>query len=111
MTKTRKATARRSHPGTAVTALLAAFLAVAELAADSIRCGQKVVRSGDSPAMLLRHCGEPQYRGRGYADVMTADGRRSVRVEQWHYKLSERSLERVVLIYRGEVVAVKTGGR
>jgi hypothetical protein len=82
-----------------------------ELFADSMRCGRKVVRSGDSPATLLRHCGEPRYRGHSHAEVQTKDGTRNVKVEQWHYKLSERSLERIVLIYRGEIVAMETGGR
>lgn len=94
--------------------LVAAILLLAcgtELAADSMRCGRKVVRNGDSPSTLLEHCGEPRYRGRGFADVETKDGRRSVKVEQWHYKRGERSLERIVLIYRGEIVAVETGSR
>lgn len=95
----------------AITVVVAGALAIQSLAADSMRCGQKVVRSGDSPATLIKHCGEPIYRGRGYADVPTSDGKRNVRVEQWHYKLGERSLERIVLIYRGEVVAVRTGSR
>lgn len=79
--------------------------------ADSMRCGRKVIRNGDSPATLLKHCGEPIWRGKADADVSTPEGRRHVRVEQWHYKPSERSLERIVLIYRGEVVAVETGSR
>jgi hypothetical protein len=87
------------------------ILLAQSLAADSIRCGRKVVREGDSPATLLAHCGEPLYRGKGYADVKTAEGKRSVRVEQWHYKQSERSLERIVLVYRGAVVGVQTGSR
>lgn len=82
-----------------------------ELFADSMRCGRKVVRSGDSPATLLQHCGEPRYRAHAHADVQTKDGTRNVKVEQWHYKLNERSLERIVLIYRGEIVSVETGGR
>lgn len=87
------------------------FLAAGEVKADSMRCGRKVIRSGDSPAKLLQHCGEPHYRGKGYADVDTGSGRRHVRVELWHYKRDKRSLERIVLVYRGEVVAIETGGR
>ena len=84
---------------------------VAELKADSMRCGQKVVRTGDSPSVLLDRCGEPRHRGKAYAEVKTEEGLRRVRVDQWFYKKSERSLERVVLIYRGEIVRVETGGR
>ena len=91
--------------------LFLACLVSFELFADSMRCGRKVVRSGDSPATLLQHCGEPRYRGHTHAEVQTRDGTRNVKVEQWHYKPNERSLERIVLIYRGEIVAVETGGR
>lgn len=90
---------------------LAACLGVQSAAADSMRCGRKVVRNGDSAATLLEHCGEPRYRARTNAEIETSDGRRNVKVEQWHYKQSERSLERIVLIYRGAIVAVRTGRR
>jgi len=103
---------RRVGPGRLAILVLALACTLAQqLAADSMRCGRKVVRTGDSPAALLEHCGEPKYRGRGYAEVNTKDGRQAVKVEQWHYKRSERSLERIVLIYRGEIVAVETGSR
>jgi len=82
-----------------------------DLVADSMRCGRKVIRDGDSPALLLELCGEPLYRGRAHADVDTGSGVRSVKVEQWHYKLSERGFERIVQIYQGEIVAIETGGR
>lgn len=84
---------------------------VADVHADSMRCGRKVIRTGDSPSALLERCGEPLHRSRAYARVKTVDGMKEVRVERWHYKKSERSLERIVMIYRGEVVAVETGRR
>jgi hypothetical protein len=81
------------------------------LAADSMRCGRKVLRTGDSSAMLQRHCGSPLYKDSGKETVKLDEGRRSVRVERWHYKKSSRSLERIVMVYRGRVVAMETGGR
>lgn len=91
--------------------LILGIVFAAEAAADSMRCGRKVIRTGDTPATLIAHCGEPRYRGRGYAEVDTDEGRRSVKVEQWHYKAGETSLERIVLVYRGEIVGVETGDR
>lgn len=79
--------------------------------ADSMRCGRKVVRNGDSPSRLLLYCGEPSYKGRGVAEVRTQEGRKSVKVEQWHYNPGKGSLKRVVLVYQGEIVGVKTAGR
>jgi hypothetical protein len=79
--------------------------------ADSFRCGRKVVRSGDTLEELLQRCGEPRQRGSGYESIWLPDGQQRVRVERWHYKLGGRKLERVVLLYRGQIVAVRTGPR
>lgn len=87
-------------------------VAMAEMAlADSMRCGRKVVRNGDSPSRLLLYCGEPSYKGRGVAEVKTPEGRKRVKVEQWHYNPGKGALKRVVLVYQGEIVGVKTAGR
>ena len=92
-------------------ALILFSLGPAELFADSFRCGRKVVRTGDSSSVLLQKCGEPRFKDRTYEEVKLSDGRKNVRVERWHYKKSARSLSRSVLIYRGNIVAIETGGR
>jgi len=79
--------------------------------ADSFRCGRKVVRSGDSSSTVLQNCGKPLSKDSGYERVRLEDGQKKVRVERWHYKKTSRSLERVVMIYRGRVVAIETGQR
>ena len=81
------------------------------LQADSIRCGRKVIRTGDSSSLLLKKCGQPDSKDRGVEQVKLDEGRKKVRVERWHYQKSSRSLSRAVWIYRGKVVAVDTGGR
>lgn len=101
----------RKRAALTVLALIVVLLTSQIAFADSFRCGRKVIRSGDSPATLMRYCGEPSYRGRGYADVDTGDGQRQVKVEQWHYKLGERSLEHIVYVYRGRIVGVEVGRR
>lgn len=103
--------ARKTATAFAVITFLSQIFIATSLFADSIRCGRKVVRTGDSPAALLERCGEPRYRGKAYARVKTKDGMKEVRVDQWHYKKNARSLERIVMIYRGAVVRVETGGR
>lgn len=82
-----------------------------ELNADSFRCGRKVVRTGDSSALLLQQCGEPRFKDRAYEEVRLKDGRKNVRVERWHYKKSARSFSRAVLIYRGNIVGIEIGAR
>ncbi|MDX1554397.1 MAG: DUF2845 domain-containing protein [Xanthomonadales bacterium] len=100
-----------AHAELTSTVVVLGLVFAQSLAADSLRCGRKVVRSGDSPATLIAACGEPLYRGKAEVAIETGSGKRNVRADSWHYKLSERSLERIVLIYRGEIVAVETGGR
>ena len=94
-------------------AALAAFLAVgvAELAADSYRCGRKLIMVGDSVADVLRVCGEPEHRDKGYQKIKIKGSYRDTRVERWYYKKSRRSLGRVVIFYRGQVHGIEVGGR
>ena len=82
-----------------------------QASADSLRCGRKVVRTGDSSKILLKHCGEPLSKSSGQEFVRISGGVKEVRVKQWHYKKSTRSLEQVIWVYQGRVVAIKSGGR
>lgn len=79
--------------------------------ADSIRCSGKIIRTGDSSAAVLQKCGKPRSKDRGSENVRTPGGQKEVRVERWHYKKSSRSLGRIVMIYKGRVVAIETGDR
>ena len=82
-----------------------------EVAADSYRCAQKLIRNGDSTADLLQRCGKPSYKDRGYANIKVDGVYRNTKVERWHYKKSQRSLGRVVLVYRGHIRGIEIGGR
>jgi len=79
--------------------------------ADSFRCKKKVIRSGDSSSALLQKCGQPRFKDSGYEKVRLSEGDVKVRVQRWHYKKSSRSLERIVMVYRGQVVAIRSGQR
>ena len=81
------------------------------LAADGIRCGRKLVHVGDSASELLRACGEPVHKDRGRQTVSVRGVKKETSVERWYYKKSSRSLERVVMMYQGKVVAVEIGSR
>lgn len=82
-----------------------------EVAADSYRCGRKLVRSGDSPADVLRVCGQPLRKDRSYEKVQEGGAVKSLPVERWYYRQGRRSLEHMVIIYRGKVVAITAGSR
>lgn len=76
---------------------------------DSYRCGRKIIRSGDTAAQLLRVCGEPLHKDRGQETISVDGARQKVRVERWYYRQSRRSLEHVIMLHRGKVVAVDVG--
>ncbi len=90
---------------------LVGLLLSASISADSFRCGRQVVRSGDSQSQLLSTCGEPQRRDSAQEALWIGSSQKTVKVHRWYYKNSGRSLERVVLLYQGEVVAVRSGKR
>ena len=82
-----------------------------DAAADSYRCSRKIVRTGDPVSRLLQICGEPRFKSSGYSQIKI-DGRlERVTVKRWHYKKGSRSLEHIVLIYRGKIAAIEVGGR
>ena len=79
--------------------------------ADSYRCGRQLIRTGDSAADVLQVCGEPRYKDRGQATLRLGGAEKSASVERWYYKKSRRSLEHIVLLHKGRVVAIEVGGR
>lgn len=90
---------------------LVGFLLSASVSADSFRCGRKVVRDGDDQSKLLSACGEPQRRDSAQEPLWSGSSQKTVTVHRWYYKSSGRSLERVVVLHQGKIVAVRTGKR
>ena len=91
--------------------ILGAILLANDVAADSYRCGRKVVRTGDSVSRLLHVCGEPRLRSKGRGEIDVQGVRKQASVQRWHYKKSSRSLEHIVLIHDGKIAAIEVGGR
>ena len=80
-------------------------------AADSMRCGDRLVTDG-APAVLVRAlCGEPDARERwpvhAYRDGLhhVADD-----AEQWTYNFGSSRLLHVLQFRRGRLVAIETDG-
>jgi hypothetical protein len=94
-----------------VGSILALLLVCQDLAADGIRCGRKLVHVGDSAGALIRACGAPAHKDRGRQTVSVQGVKKETNVERWYYKKNSRSLEHVVMIYQGKVVAVEVGSR
>jgi hypothetical protein len=93
-------------------ALLAlALCAVAPAWADSLRCGRSLVSTGDTVAELREACGEPRVTEPGtYQRFGLARGK-PVRVQRWRYRRAKGRYEGIVVVYRGEVVAIERGER
>lgn len=87
------------------------LLATSDIAADSYRCGRKLIRTGDSSGDLLRICGEPQYKDRGTEKIYANGKTVNVRVERWYYRKNSRSVERIVMLQGGRIVAIELGSR
>jgi hypothetical protein len=94
-------------------ALVLSLLAFASesLQADSFRCGRKLVSTGDTSGELVRACGEPRHKDRGYKKIRVDSTSKKVSVERWYYKKSARSLEHIIVLYQGRIAAVDVGGR
>jgi hypothetical protein len=69
------------------------------VSADSIRCGRKVIRSGDSSAELMQKCGEPQSRDSAQEELWLNRTQQKVRVGGGIQ--ARRQADAVVLVYRG----------
>ena len=82
-----------------------------QLLADSYRCGRKLIRTGDSAADVLRVCGQPEYKDSGQEELWFQGRRQRLSVKRWYYRKSRRSLQHVVLLHRGKVLAVEVTGR
>ena len=87
------------------------FFLAETVRADSYRCGRKLIHSGDSTSEVLRVCGEPHFKDRGVERIEIDGVRKDIRVHRWYYRKSRRSLEHVVLIYRGRVRGIEVRGR
>ncbi|EIU1681658.1 DUF2845 domain-containing protein [Pseudomonas aeruginosa] len=76
----------RSLPRSGLVALLS-LLPLAHAQADSLRCGSRLVSTGDSSADVLARCGEPRSRDSlGYRELVGEWGKRyEVEVQEWVY--------------------------
>lgn len=104
-------TRRRPIIGAARLAVVLTMLCAAWAEADSYRCGRKLIRTGDSMADVLRVCGKPLFKDRGEAALRLDGVSQRVSVQRLYYRQGRRSLQHVVLIHKGRVVAIETGSR
>ena len=84
----------------AVTTFLAAFLLPVVAFGADMRCGQYLIRVGDTKVDVIRRCGEPYFRQL----ISGADERT---VEQWFYIPARTQFQRIVTFRGTRVVGIE----
>lgn len=89
--------------------LFTALAAISSMAAaDSLRCGNRFVSTGDYSAEILLACGEPLYREHvGYAHR----GEDHVLIEHWTYSRGPGQFLRILVIRGGRLQRIEDGDR
>ena len=86
--------------------LLAAILISNSTAADSFRCGKKLVKQGDSSSSLIKKCGKP-VRKFNSKESVTDHGRQSmVAVSNWVYERNGKK-DMIVSVRSGTIIKVE----
>jgi hypothetical protein len=86
--------------------LVCSFLAFAPAAAaDSMRCGDRLVRTGAFAGDVLAACGEPNYSDRAFVPPDYIDEE-----EQWHYDFGPQRFVQALRFRRGRLIAIESGG-
>lgn len=101
-------------------AALAALGFSTPAAADTMRCGSRLVSDGDSIDKVLALCGEPTSRSRTWivrqprfsvgSNEYSFPGREDVPVDLWTYDLGPNKLVRRLRFIAGELQTVETLG-
>ncbi|MGH8579028.1 MAG: DUF2845 domain-containing protein [Gammaproteobacteria bacterium] len=76
-------------------------LAGGVLADDSFRCGNHLVKAGDTKLAVMEKCGPPVLKE-------TVSGANEARVEKWHYRPSSRSFERILTFTGARLIDIDT---
>lgn len=71
--------------------------------ADSWRCGQRLVKTGDSPAAVRTRCGEPEFRDRVRISIREQGKRQTVSAQRWFYRQGRRRYGKHLIFYAGEL--------
>jgi hypothetical protein len=100
----------------AALALLA--VAASPAAADTMRCGSRLISDGDAIEQVLESCGEPATRTRTWIQrqprfelggrEIPFEGREDVPVDVWIYDFGSSRLQRRVRFVAGRVQSIQT---
>ncbi|GAC13892.1 DUF2845 domain-containing protein [Aliiglaciecola lipolytica] len=76
--------------------------------ADSMRCGSKLIKTGDSTIDVLLKCGDPNYK----EDLSKHQKKHTrVNVERHLYKREKGQLQKILVFHDGVLVEIQNGPR
>lgn len=87
-------------------AFFAILLVSTTALADSFRCKNAIVKSGDSSNTLMKKCGEPIRKYHTYVDINDHGRRHSAGVTNWVYERNGNS-DMIVSVRNGEILKIK----
>ena len=76
------------------------------VSADSIRCGRKVVKTGDSSNTLIKKCGKPVRKFSSKERINVAGSRTNTSVSNWVYSRGGKK-DMIVSIRSGAVIKIQ----
>lgn len=87
--------------------LLAVFILFsASVAADSIRCGRKIVKTGDSSNTLIKKCGKPVRKFSSKEKINVGGNRSNTSVSNWVYTRGGNK-DMIVSVRSGAVIKIQ----
>lgn len=79
--------------------------------ADSIRCGGKLVTTGESKFDVIKTCGEPLIREIiGVRTVKYGASYTSFQIEQWTYDMGNSKFPKVLTFYGSTLMGIENRG-
>lgn len=73
--------------------------------ADSFRCGQSLVKEGDSSNTLLKKCGNPERKYSTYTEINQGGRRYNTGVVNWVYERTGKK-DMLVSVQNGQIVKI-----
>ena len=89
-----------------VFASLFTFGLIDTVKADSMRCGDKVVWSGDTKGRVILLCGKPYYR-----EVIRRAGVKKPGTAKWFYNFGEDRMTKIITFEGDTIIKFEDGGR
>ncbi len=78
---------------------------------DSLRCANKIVKTGDNKEMVRRHCGKPAIKQSGYETIYRNGYQIRTQVERWYYDGRSGRLNKTAIFHNGLLVKIVNGER